>query len=115
MLMKKINWLQTGGKIAEMRRSRDMTQQQLAELTGLSDVYIGYLEQGKRHGTMDTYLLIVNVLGFTMDDLLNEYLDQHVRVMATDIESQMAGCEPREQDLILHMVQEMLIFFREKG
>ena len=49
------------------------------------------------------------------DDLLNEYLDQHVRVMATDIESQMAGCEPREQDLILHMVQEMLIFFREKG
>ena len=50
-----------------------------------------------------------------MDDLLNEYLDQHVRVMATDIESQMAGCEPREQDLILHMVQEMLIFFREKG
>ena len=52
---------------------------------------------------------------YTMDDLLNEYLDQHVRVMATDIESQMAGCEPREQDLILHMVQEMLIFFREKG
>lgn len=65
---------------------------------------------------MDTYLQIVNVLGFTMDDLLKEYLDQHVKaVMTTDIESQMAGCEPREQDLILHMVQEMLIFFREKG
>ncbi len=65
MFMKKIDWLLIGGKIAEMRRSRDITQQQLAELTGLSDVYIGYLEQGKRHGTMDTYLLIVNVLGFT--------------------------------------------------
>ena len=53
MFMKKINWLQIGSKVAEMRRSRNMTQQQLAELTGLSDVYIGYLEQGKRHGTMD--------------------------------------------------------------
>ena len=79
-------------------------------------LHYSYLEQGKRRGTMDTYLQIVNVLGFTMDDLLKEYLDQHVKVvMTTDIESQMAGCEPREQNLILHMVQEMLIFFREKG
>ena len=79
-------------------------------------MHYSYLEQGKRRGTMDTYLQIVNVLGFTMDDLLKEYLDQHVKVvMTTDIESQMAGCEPREQNLILHMVQEMLIFFREKG
>jgi hypothetical protein len=62
-----------------------------------------------------TVLAVVEIPFHTMDDLLNEYLDQHVRVMATDIESQMAGCEPREQDLILHMVQEMLIFFREKG
>ena len=115
MLMKKIDWLQIGSKIAEMRRSRNITQQQLAELTGLSDVYVGYLEQGKRHGTLDTYLLIVNTLGFTMDDLLSEYLDQRYGVMAIDIEAQMAGCEPREQDLILHMVQEMLIFFRDKG
>ena len=113
--MKKIDWLQIGSKTAEMRRSRNITQQQLAELTGLSDVYVGYLEQGKRHGTMDTYLLIVNTLGFTMDDLLSEYLDQRYGVMAIDIEAQMAGCEPREQDLILHMVQEMLIFFRDKG
>ena len=62
-----------------------------------------------------TVLAVVEIPFHTMDDLLNEYLDQHVRVMATDIESQMAGCEPREQDLILHMVREMLIFFREKG
>ncbi len=115
MFMKKINWLQIGSKIAEMRRSRNMTQQQLAELTGLSDVYIGYLEQGKRHGTMDTYLLIVNVLGFTMDDLLNEYLEMHIKTEAIDLESQMAGCEPKEQGLILHMVREMLIYLREKN
>ena len=109
MFMKKINWLQIGSKIAEMRRSRNMTQQQLAELTGLSDVYIGYLEQGKRHGTMDTYLLIVNVLGFTMDDLLNEYLEMHIKTEAIDLESQMAGCEPKD------MVREMLIYLREKN
>ena len=113
--MRKINWLQIGNKVAEMRRCRNMTQQQLAELTGLSDVYIGYLEQGKRHGTMDTYLLIVNVLGYTMDDLLDEYLELPVRETAIDLESEMAGCEPREQGLILHMVREMLIYFREKN
>ena len=52
----KVDWLTIGNRIAEMRLSRGLTQLQLAELTGLSRVYIGYIEQGKRCGTILTYL-----------------------------------------------------------
>ena len=58
-------------------------------------------------------MLIVNVLGFTMDNLLNDYLEQGKREVTVDISTLIYGCEPREQDLIMHMVREMLIFFRE--
>ena len=51
-----------------------MTQFQLAERAGLSEVYIGYLEQGKRRAALDTYIRIVNVLGYTLDDLTSDYL-----------------------------------------
>ena len=40
----KIDWRQVGNRIAEMRMARGVTQLYLAEKTGLSETYIGYLE-----------------------------------------------------------------------
>ena len=61
-----IDWLMLGNRISDMRRSRNMTQLELAERLGTSDVYIGYLEQGKRHGTLETFINIVNILGYSI-------------------------------------------------
>lgn len=36
-----IDWLMLGNRISDMRRSRNMTQLELAEKLGTSDVYIG--------------------------------------------------------------------------
>ena len=49
-----INLIHLGNKITRMRMARNMTQFQLAELTGLSEVYIGYIERGQRRAAMDS-------------------------------------------------------------
>jgi transcriptional regulator with XRE-family HTH domain len=108
-----IDWLYLGNRIADMRRSRKMTQQELAEYIGRSEVYIGYMEQGKRHGTLETMIKIVNILGYSMDDLFSEYLD-HKMPASYDIKLLVSSCKPEERDVIFRMIHDMLDFIRGK-
>ena len=43
-----------GKRVAEVRKSRGVTQQQLAELNGMSVVAIAYIETGKRWARLGT-------------------------------------------------------------
>lgn len=66
------------------RKKRNYTQNQLAELVGVSDAYIGQIERGERSPTLETLVKIGNRLGVTIDYLLHDslapdddhYLDQ---------------------------------------
>ena len=108
-----IDWLMLGNRISDMRRSRNMTQLELAERLGTSDVYIGYLEQGKRHGTLETFINIVNILGYSMDDLLEMYLVRSAPD-AFDTKLLVENCTQEERDLIFHMIHEVLLFTRSR-
>ena len=106
---KKIDWRMLGNRISEMRIARGITQPQLAEMTGVSVVYIGFLEQGKRHGTLETYLNIVNALGFTLNDLLREYIAETPDMLLTEkISDAMTECGRDEKDAILRIVREVV-------
>ena len=76
-----INWLRLGSKIQDMRRLTQITQQQLAERSKISDVYLGYIEQGIRRCSIETYIRLVNALGFTLDDLFADYLTHRKGIM----------------------------------
>lgn len=43
-----------GERIRAIRKAKGLTQQQLAELSGLDDAYIGSLERGERNFSIDT-------------------------------------------------------------
>ncbi len=59
-----------GFKIKEMREKQNMTQEQLAEKSGISRVTISELECGKRHGTTSkTLVSIAKALGTTVDKI----------------------------------------------
>ncbi|MBQ2658719.1 MAG: helix-turn-helix transcriptional regulator [Erysipelotrichaceae bacterium] len=104
----KIDWRQLGNRIAEMRMARGITQSNLAEKTGLSETYIGYLEQGKRHGNFDTYLMIVTALGFTLNDLTTDDLkDELSDRLAWELSHALSACGTAEQESIMRIVREM--------
>ncbi len=58
-----------GKKVAEVRKSKGVTQQELAENIGMSVVAIAYIETGKRWARLGTLNKIANSLKVTVADL----------------------------------------------
>ncbi|MCM3134387.1 helix-turn-helix domain-containing protein [Paenibacillus polysaccharolyticus] len=59
-----------GERIREIRKAKGLTQQQLAELSGLDDAYIGSVERGERNFSIDTLEKILKGLDTSAHDLL---------------------------------------------
>ncbi|SDA36865.1 helix-turn-helix domain-containing protein [Sphingomonas sp. NFR15] len=59
-----------GDNCARIRKARGYTQEQLAELSGLSQQYLSDLERGKRNPTVVTVNEIALALGVSHLDLL---------------------------------------------
>ena len=53
-----------------MRRARQVTQAQLADLCGMNPRHIGAMEQGKRAVDRETLALFCRVLDWPMEELL---------------------------------------------
>lgn len=108
----KIDWRTIGNRIADMRISRGLTQFQLAELTGLSRVYIGYIEQGKRSGTILTYLDIVSVLGYSLNDLVGGTFLESDAELLSELSIALLNCRGPEKASVIRILQEMLMLLR---
>ncbi len=101
-----------GNRVADMRISRGLTQFQLAELTGLSRVYIGYLEQGKRCGTILTYLDIVSVLGYSLNDLVGGGFSDPDTELMSELSLALMDCSGDEKESVVRIFREMLKMIR---
>ncbi|HEV2402761.1 MAG TPA: helix-turn-helix transcriptional regulator [Candidatus Saccharimonadales bacterium] len=58
-----------GKRLAQVRKSRGVTQQQLAEKLGMSVVTIAYLETGKRFARLGTLHKIAKALRVDISEL----------------------------------------------
>ncbi|KKQ42176.1 MAG: hypothetical protein US60_C0022G0002 [Microgenomates group bacterium GW2011_GWC1_37_8] len=56
-------------RLKEVRKSKKMTQQELAEKAGLHLTYVGHLELGKYHPTVYVMWKISKALGVSIDEL----------------------------------------------
>ena len=59
-----------GRNAARIRKERGLTQEQLAERSGLSQQYLSGLEGGRRNPTIVTLYEIANALGVSHVDLV---------------------------------------------
>ena len=108
-----IDWLKVGNRVAEMRIARGITQMELAEMTGMSMTYIGYLEQGKRHGKFETYVQIVSVLGYSLNDLMAlELTNDLMRGLAWELSRVLSGCGEDKRESIVRTVRDMVHMIR---
>ena len=60
-----------GKKIRATRRGRDMTQEKLAELSGLSLQYIGEIERGARNPSLTTVESLAAAFAIPLAELFN--------------------------------------------
>lgn len=62
-------------KLRVLRERRKLTQQQLAEQLGVTEVSIYYLESGKRNPGVEMLLKLSRILGVSSDVLIKDELE----------------------------------------
>ena len=77
-----------GSRIRVVRRQKSMTQEQLAEKVGISASFLGHIERGTRVASLETLVLLCNVLNVTPEYLLRASLTNYDRRMPEGLSNQ---------------------------
>ncbi len=64
---------QCGLRIAELRKAKKLTQEQLAELVNVHRTYIGFIEQGKRNPSIANVYKISQAIGVSLKELFKSF------------------------------------------
>ncbi|WP_201576020.1 helix-turn-helix domain-containing protein [Psychrobacter okhotskensis] len=68
--MKQPILIKFGQRIRELRKERNLSQEQLAELTGFHRNYIGMIERGERNPALVNIEVFANVFEMSLSELL---------------------------------------------
>lgn len=94
-----------GTRIKKAREAASLTQEQLAEMVGLSASHISVVERGVKAPRLETFVEIANALGVTADSLLIDVLDHAMEISASELSEQIKRLSPKAQEKTLKVVQ----------
>ncbi len=60
-----------GRKIQKLRKAQKITQEELAEMVGISRVYMGYIEQGRESPSLKLLMKLSKKMGVKVEDLFH--------------------------------------------
>ena len=103
MEKKKIN--EHIGKVCqEYRLKNNLTQNQVAELTGLEPRHISQIERGFSKGSIDTLLKLCNAYKITPDIILYDLLDEETKKSVSIYDEKIKKLSKRDKESILHFI-----------
>lgn len=103
------------GKRMKIQRIRkDMTQDNLAELTGLSNPHISNVESGSTQVGLKTLIIIADALETTPDALLCDNIKYAKDVHINQIVTETDDCDEVEIRIISDMVRALKQSIRDK-
>ena len=107
--MEKKNINEHIGKICqEYRLKNNLTQNQVAELTGLEPRHISQIERGFSKGSIDTLIKLCNAYKITPDIILYDLLDDDVKNYVSIYDENFKRLSKRDKESILHFINYFL-------
>lgn len=61
-------YIEIGLRLNNRRKALKISQEYLAELTGLHRNYIGYIERGEKHASLENIYRIATALNITLEE-----------------------------------------------
>lgn len=93
------------GKICQQYRLKNsLTQNQVAELTGLEPRHISQIERGMSKGSIDTLIKLCNAYQITPDIILYDLLDDDIKNSVSIYDEKFKKLSKRDKDSILHFI-----------
>lgn len=107
--MEKKNINEHIGKICqEYRLKNNLTQNQVAELTGLEPRHISQIERGFSKGSIDTLLKLCNAYQITPDVILYDLLDDNVKESVSIYDEDFKKLSKRDKESIVYFIKYFL-------
>lgn len=105
-----------GKRIKNIRTQHDMTQEQLAEYSGITPGYLSKIEAGTKQPSLEVLMAIAYSFGVSLDDLVysNTHLD-NFGVTKRMIMKAIDECTTNEQNMIYSMLEHFLLYLAEHG
>ena len=97
-----------GNKFQEYRLKNNLTQHQVAEITGLEPRHISQIERGLSKGSIDTLLKLCNAYKITPDIILYDLLDEDLKKDVSIYAENFKKLNQKDKKSILHFIDYFL-------
>lgn len=99
-----------GRNIRKFRQAQKLRQEDLAEKAGLSVNYIGALERGEKYPSLETFIVIANVLNVTSDMLLADLLITGYQIKNSILDKKINSLSAHDRERIYAVIDTLLKF-----
>ena len=97
-----------GRNIRKYRIAKELRQEDLAEMAGLSTNYIGAVERGLKLPSLETFIDIVNTLGVSADMVLAEVVTEGYPLRATQLSEQLERLSPDDRRKVFAVIEALI-------
>ena len=105
---------ETGIRIREARRERQMSQAELAERLNISPSHMSDIETGKSNFGVDILMRITEILQISADELLRTDVPSVNAVYSAEFSDIMEDCTTAEKNAMIEMLKNMKAAFQSK-
>ena len=106
-----INYKALGKRVKLARIDRELTQEHLAEMVGLSPTHISNIESGTAKASLPSLVNIANALSVGVDDLLSDSVTYARASLEREFQRMLDNCNEYELRIIRDTVQALTTSF----
>ncbi len=103
--MRTINFERIGQKLKELRISKNLTQEYIANMADVNVSHISNIENNRVRISLPTLVHVCNALDTTVDYILADEYDHPSSVIEQEILNELHSCPPEVQIQILKIVR----------
>lgn len=105
----------TGMRIRNFRNRKRLSQEKLAELTGVSQEHIAKIESGVNIPSLELFVAIANALEISSDDLLSDNLKTLYSEYEKEYYAILSDCNSDERSILLKTLKFLKALLSEYG
>ncbi len=104
-----------GLRIREVRKSKRLSQNELAEMIQVSPSYLSDIENGKVNISLAVFMRITEALQVSADWLIRTNIPEVANIQAGELADILSDCSASETQALIKMLRSMKTTLRETG
>ena len=100
-----MDYFEIGQRIRKIRKARGLSQEQLAELIGISTTHMSHIETANTKLSLPVFVEIANILEVQTDALLYDEPKDSVSTAICEISDVLEACDAKQARIITEIVK----------